>query len=1191
MKTRHFASALPIGLALLGLSLWLAVTANQAPQFINNASAAGRTLPDDAHFNATAAAQQQATALVADYQFQTVRSSSVGTPPALTDVSANTFDTSDIDDSNRIALFFNQGSGLKLAPTTGVIPNQTYTIVLLFSYNDVSNFRRILDFKNGTSSGGLIFDNGRLAFAFANSFFLKSGTAVFGQNTFVQVVVTRNSSGVVNCYANGLFQFSFPDTNNDAVIDSNNTLFFFRPRPGTDSGSAGKVARIRLYNDVLSPSQITSLDRLPNLSPGCPSVSDLDPAIGLPGSNFNINGSGLAGIISIKFPNDLAATIVSNNGTQLKAQVPVGAKTGTLTLSKASCDVTTTAVFVIAGLQLPHGTPVADFQFQDIRTSAVGSFIAIGRPPALIDLGRNSFGLITVDNTQRRGLLFGPNQGLVLFSTAGVVPNNAYSIVALFAVDNVGTNNNNRVRILDFKNGSSDSGLFISNGGLEFVRSDSFSTVRGANPIPIAAKNFVQVTLTRDQNKTVNCYVNGQLDFAFVDNADDTVIEANTLRFFRTNTGANTASSGQIARLRLFNDLLSPSEVAALARLPQTLPAIALTPKPQTIQAGKTGQFTVTLSTAQQSNTVVTLTSANPNVVTVPASVTINAGSTTAVFNATGVATGGPVTITATLPASLGSGSDTASVTVIPMPTTAITLTPKTQTIQKGQAGALTVTLSAAQQTNTTVTLNSANAGVVTVPATVTINAGATTVNFNATGVAAGGPVTITATLPQALGSTSDTASVTVTMNPMITLTPKAQTIQVGQSGQFTATLSTAQQGNTIVTLSSANTSIVTVPTSVTINAGATTATFNATGVTAGGPVTITATLPQSLGGGSDMANATIAASFQILSVTPLETPIANKPFRLRIEGTGFDPAKLEIVFLGAGCLAESPCVITNDKLTSKSATRIESLTPALAEGTFDVHVRNGSSAPLSNCLPLTISPLVVGVSAANYRTEVAADSIIALFCRKLANGVSSANNLPLPTTLAGTSVKIRGTLAELFFVSPTQINARIPPGTTAGTATITVMIGSEVVGSGEMPIANVAPGLFTANANGQGVPAGVALRVRANGIMQVYEPISRLDPATNRHVPVPIDLGQAGERVFLILFGTGIRFRSSLNAVTATIGGSNAEVSFAGKPGALVGLDQVNVEVPRILAGRGNVDIILKVDGKAANTVQVSIK
>jgi len=38
-------------------------------------------------------------------------------------------------------------------------------------------------------------------------------------------------------------------------------------------------------------------------------------------------------------------------------------------------------------------------------------------------------------------------------------------------------------------------------------------------------------------------------------------------------------------------------------------------------------------------------------------------------------------------------------------------------------------------------------------------------------------------------------------------------------------------------------------------------------------------------------------------------------------------------------------------------------------------------------------------------------------------------------------------------------------------------------------------------------------------------------------------------------------------------------------------GLDQLNLIVPRSLAGRGEVDVVLTVDGRTANTVKVNIK
>jgi len=78
---------------------------------------------------------------------------------------------------------------------------------------------------------------------------------------------------------------------------------------------------------------------------------------------------------------------------------------------------------------------------------------------------------------------------------------------------------------------------------------------------------------------------------------------------------------------------------------------------------------------------------------------------------------------------------------------------------------------------------------------------------------------------------------------------------------------------------------------------------------------------------------------------------------------------------------------------------------------------------------------------------------------------------------------------------------------------------------------------------------------------------------------------------VFLILYGAGLRFRSALSAVSCVIGDVNSEVSFADALPGFVGLDQVNVRLSRSLVGRGEVDVALSVDGKAANIVRVSIR
>jgi len=245
----------------------------------------------------------------------------------------------------------------------------------------------------------------------------------------------------------------------------------------------------------------------------------------------------------------------------------------------------------------------------------------------------------------------------------------------------------------------------------------------------------------------------------------------------------------------------------------------------------------------------------------------------------------------------------------------------------------------------------------------------------------------------------------------------------------------------------------------------------------------------------------------------------------------------------------------------------------------------------------------LASVSAASYNSMSTANAIVTSFGVNLAKTTQAATTKPLPTTLGGTSVIVTDVggdeyLAPLFFVSPTQINFQMPPGielppsTTAniGTALVSVYVDGLLVAENNLRLGAVAPALFTANATGQGTVVGLALRVRANG-MQEYEPLTVFDAAQNKLVARPIDLGPEGERVFLVLFGTGIRNRSSARGVSVKVGELDAPVSFAGAQGDLVGVDQINVELPRALLGRGEVAVNLVVDKFNANTVTVTIR
>jgi uncharacterized protein (TIGR03437 family) len=234
-------------------------------------------------------------------------------------------------------------------------------------------------------------------------------------------------------------------------------------------------------------------------------------------------------------------------------------------------------------------------------------------------------------------------------------------------------------------------------------------------------------------------------------------------------------------------------------------------------------------------------------------------------------------------------------------------------------------------------------------------------------------------------------------------------------------------------------------------------------------------------------------------------------------------------------------------------------------------------------------------VSSANFRPSVARESLVSVFGQNLATTTIVANTTPLPTSLAGTTIRLRDNsgqelLAPLFFVSPGQINFQVTPGLLPGPVLANIGNSDGFVSFGSMTIESVAPGLFSTNGTGQGLAAAVVFRLRANGTTS-FEPISRFDQPSGQFVAVPIDLGPATDQVFLILFATGVRFRSALSAVSCSVGGLASTPQYAGSQNDFVGLDQINAPLSRMLIGRGNADVILTVDGKTSNTVTVNIR
>jgi uncharacterized protein (TIGR03437 family) len=346
---------------------------------------------------------------------------------------------------------------------------------------------------------------------------------------------------------------------------------------------------------------------------------------------------------------------------------------------------------------------------------------------------------------------------------------------------------------------------------------------------------------------------------------------------------------------------------------------------------------------------------------------------------------------------------------------------------------------------------------------------------------------------------------------------------------------------------------------------------------------------PEPGGGSSPPATFRITATNaapQLISLSPVVAIAGSGPTQLTVTGRNFavnsvvrwNGADRPTTFVNSNTLLVQ---IPSSDIANSGTAQVTVFTPTPGGGT---------TTPIT----FSIGQQATTVPATSFvNGALTPDSIAAVFGANLATGVEAATALPLPTSLLGTTVTIRDSLgqevlAPLFFVSPGQVNLLIPSTLANGQATLVIKSGNNIAGVGALTIATVNPGLFSANATGQGIVAGVALRVA--GGAQVFEPLFRFEGS--QVVALPIDLGPQTDQVYLVIYGSGIRGAGSLSTVKATVGGVDVPVLFAGASPDFAGVDQVNLgPLPQSLAGRGPVDIIVSVGSLASNVVRVAIK
>ena len=369
------------------------------------------------------------------------------------------------------------------------------------------------------------------------------------------------------------------------------------------------------------------------------------------------------------------------------------------------------------------------------------------------------------------------------------------------------------------------------------------------------------------------------------------------------------------------------------------------------VPAGQVATVTISLTgSAPSGGVTVTLTNSDPTVASVPATVTVPAGSSSATFTVTGISTA--TKRTTTIGAYLGGATASVSVSAIPW---IAGVSVFTASIESGTNATGTITLSmAAPVGGLTVALASSDAAM-TVPASVTVLAGATSATF----VVSVGTVTTehSATITATTGVESKTTSVylspsTTATIKAITLTPSSVVGGMASSIGVVTLTTKAPVGGLVIALSSANTGAATVTGSVTIKAGRTSTSFvvSTKAVTTSASVAISATLGTSTKSASlSVRPAGGLASFTLnpTSVTGGDTSIGI----VTLDSVSSSDITVTITSSKTQAIPDTTVVIPAGSLSAAFSIDTTSI---LVKTTATISVKIGTASKTAN---LTINP------------------------------------------------------------------------------------------------------------------------------------------------------------------------------------------------------------------------------------------
>jgi uncharacterized protein (TIGR03437 family) len=239
----------------------------------------------------------------------------------------------------------------------------------------------------------------------------------------------------------------------------------------------------------------------------------------------------------------------------------------------------------------------------------------------------------------------------------------------------------------------------------------------------------------------------------------------------------------------------------------------------------------------------------------------------------------------------------------------------------------------------------------------------------------------------------------------------------------------------------------------------------------------------------------------------------------------------------------------------------------------------NGSSSSVTVSVTSSGSgsvatPAVSSVSnGASFKQGFAPGGVLSVFGTGLSPVTAGASSVPLPLSISGVAVLVNGIAAPLYYVAPGQLNVQIPYEALAGNAAVLSINNNGQVTTQSFQVAAAAPGIFTTSA-GALVPTARAA---------IGQEIAFYITGAGAVSPVISDGAAPSSSTALA------DLPKPVQSTTVNIGGATANIDFVGIPPGLVGVTQINVQIPNGIAS-GLQPVVVTVDGVASTPATITI-